>query len=66
MSTYFKQKVPEVFMRQDGRLVGGVCEGNAGPSYKKKKKEEASRLFSDEAQQSLWKITDAVHFTVYL
>lgn len=56
-------------MRQDGRLVGGVCEGNAGPSYKKKKKkkeEEAARLFSDEAQQSLWKITDAVRFTVYL
>lgn len=26
-------------MRQDGRLVGGVCEGNASPSYKKKKQQ---------------------------
>lgn len=32
--SYPEQKMPEVIMRQDGRLVCGVCKGAACPSWK--------------------------------
>lgn len=33
MSPYPEEEVSEVVMRQDGRLVGGVSEGAARPSW---------------------------------
>ena len=36
MTTYAEQKVPEVILRQDGRLVVAVCEGAAPPNWKRK------------------------------